>query len=226
VLAGNQRRLLGGALLGALALGVVLLDGRADDPVRAAKAAVDEVADDASLQTATFAGGCFWSVELLFDELPGVKSAVSGYTGGSKENPTYEEVSSGATGHAEAVEVTFDPQRITYQALLDAFWKNIDPVARDGMFCDSGSQYRGAIFYHDAEQQKAAEASRDALAKSGRFQQPIATRIEAASTFYPAEEYHQDYHEKNPMRYRAYRFGCGRDRKLAEIWGAAPLPRP
>ena len=168
---------------------------------------------------AIFAGGCFWCTEADFDKLPGVLETTSGYIGGSIENPTYEEVSSGRSGHIEAVQVRFDPRQTSYAKLLEAFWPTIDPVNGNGQFCDNGPQYRSAIFYLDAEQQRLAEASKTALAASGRLQQPIATVIQAATTFYAAEDYHQDYHTKNPLRYSYYRHGCGRDQRLQELWG-------
>ncbi len=175
--------------------------------------------DDSAV--AVFAGGCFWCTEADFDKLPGVLETTSGYIGGSIENPTYEEVSSGRSGHIEAVQVRFDPRQTSYAKLLEAFWPTIDPVNGNGQFCDNGPQYRSAIFYLDAEQQRLAEASKNALAASGRFQQPIATQILAATTFYAAEDYHQDYHRKNPLRYRYYRHGCGRDQRLQTLWGKA-----
>ena len=168
---------------------------------------------------AVFAGGCFWCTEADFDKLSGVLETTSGYIGGSIENPTYEEVSSGRTGHIEAVQVRFDPRQTNYAKLLEAFWPTIDPVNGSGQFCDNGPQYRSAIFYLDAEQQRLAEASKTALAASGRLAQPIATEILAATPFYPAEDYHQDYHTKNPLRYSYYRHGCGRDQRLKELWG-------
>jgi peptide-methionine (S)-S-oxide reductase len=173
----------------------------------------------APLATATFAGGCFWCMEPPFDHTPGVVSTVSGYTGGQKDNPTYEEVSEGGTGHAESVQVMYDPTRVSYQKLLDVYWHNVDPVDAGGQFCDRGNQYRTAIFYHDAEQKRLAEASKAALERSGRFKQPIVTQIVAASKFYPAEEYHQNYYQKNPLRYKYYRYRCGRDERLKELWG-------
>ena len=168
---------------------------------------------------ATFAGGCFWCMEPPYDELDGVISTTSGYTGGRKQNPTYEEVSTGTTGHTEAVQVVFDPKRISYARLLEVFWRNIDPLTANAQFCDHGTQYRSGIFYHDAEQRRLAEDSKRALEASGRFKGPIVTEIVAAGTFYPAEEYHQDYYKKNPIRYKFYRAGCGRDQRLAELWG-------
>jgi peptide-methionine (S)-S-oxide reductase len=168
---------------------------------------------------ATFAGGCFWCMEPPYEKLPGVDAVISGYTGGTKANPTYEEVSSGATGHAEAVQVVYDPKKITYEQLLDVFWHNVDPTVKDRQFCDGGTQYRTSIFFHDAAQRQAAEASKAALAKSRPFKQEIVTPIVMASTFYPAEDYHQDYYKKNPVRYQIYRSGCGRDARLKELWG-------
>ena len=173
--------------------------------------------DDSAV--AVFAGGCFWCTEADFDKLPGVLETTSGYIGGSIENPTYEEVSSGRTGHIEAVQVRFDPRQTSYAKLLEAFWPTIDPINGNGQFCDNGPQYRSAIFYLNAEQQHLAEASKTALAASGRLAQPIATEILAATPFYPAEDYHQDYHTKNPLRYNYYRHGCGRDQRLKELWG-------
>lgn len=172
----------------------------------------------AATAQATFAGGCFWCMEPPFDKLPGVVSTTSGYTGGKLDNPTYEQVSAGGTGHAESVRVVFDPAKVSYVKLLDVFWHNIDPTAKDRQFCDSGHQYRSAIFYLDEEQKKLAEESLARLKNSGRFPQ-IHTEIVAAGKFWPAEEYHQDYYKKNPIRYKFYRFNCGRDRRLEELWG-------
>ncbi|ARO88096.1 peptide-methionine (S)-S-oxide reductase [Nitrosospira lacus] len=168
---------------------------------------------------ATFAGGCFWCTEADFDKVPGVISTTSGYIGGKTINPTYKQVSRGKTGHIEAVQVRFDPAKTSFSKLLTAFWPTIDPLTPNRQFCDDGSQYRSAIFYHDADQQRQAEASRAALAASGRFKQPIVTEVLPATTFYPAEEYHQDYYIKNPIRYSYYRSNCGRDARLAEVWG-------
>jgi peptide-methionine (S)-S-oxide reductase len=173
----------------------------------------------ADTATATFAGGCFWCMEPPFDGLDGVISTTSGYTGGNTENPTYKEVSRGGTGHAEAVQVRYDPQRITYTQLLDVFWRNIDPTTADGQFCDWGNQYRSEIFYHTPEQKRLAEQSRRELEERKPFREPVVTGISAAGVFYPAEEYHQDYYRKNPLRYKFYRFGCGRDQRLEELWG-------
>ena len=172
-----------------------------------------------TMKIATFAGGCFWCMEPPFDKLDGVISTVSGYTGGRTVDPTYEGVSSGTTGHAESLQVTYDPSKVGFEKLLDVFWRNIDPLASDRQFCDIGQQYRSAIFYHDEEQKRLAEASKRALEQSGRFKQPIATQIVAARPFYPAEEYHQDYYKKNPIRYKFYRYNCGRDQRLKELWG-------
>ena len=170
---------------------------------------------------ATFAGGCFWCMEAPFDVLPGVISTTSGYIGGTKKNPTYQEVSSGRTGHAEAVQVVYDPKKISYDKLLDVFWHNIDPTVKDQQFCDVGSQYRTGIFYHDEVQKKAAEASKAALQKSKPFKGDLLTEIIAVTEFTPAEDYHQDFYIKNPTRYKFYRAGCGRDSRLKELWGAA-----
>jgi peptide-methionine (S)-S-oxide reductase len=171
---------------------------------------------------ATFAGGCFWCMEPPYDKLPGVISTTSGYIGGQKANPTYEEVSSGRTGHTEAVQVVYDPKKVSYEQLLDVFWHNIDPTVKNQQFCDVGSQYRTGIFYHDDEQRRLAEASNAALEKSKPFKAPIVTEITRAGEFYPAEEYHQDYYLKNPVRYKFYRNGCGRDARLEQLWGRAP----
>jgi peptide-methionine (S)-S-oxide reductase len=168
---------------------------------------------------ATFAGGCFWCMEPPYDKLPGVISTTSGYMGGTKRNPTYEEVSSGRTGHAEVVQVVYDPSKVTYEKLLEVFWRNVDPTVKDRQFCDVGSQYRTAIFYHSVEQQRLAEASKAALEKSKPFKQPIVTPVEQAGDFWPAEDYHQDFYKKNPVRYNYYRTGCGRDARLRELWG-------
>lgn len=168
---------------------------------------------------ATFAGGCFWCMEPPYDKLPGVRATISGYTDGKVANPTYEQVSSGTTGHAEAVQVVYDPKKVSYEKLLEVFWHNVDPTVRDAQFCDHGSQYRTAIFYHDEAQRKAAEASKAALEKSRPFREPIVTPIVMASAFYPAEDYHQDFYTKNPVRYNLYRSGCGRDARLKQLWG-------
>ena len=176
---------------------------------------------DKSLATATFAGGCFWCMEPPFDKLDGVISTTSGYTGGHKKNPTYQEVSAGGTGHAESMQVLYDPAKVSYAKLLDVFWHNVDPLTLNAQFCDHGTQYRTAIFYHNEEQKRLAEASKQELEKSGRFPQPIVTEIVPVSEFYPAEDYHQDYYQKNPIRYKFYRYNCGRDARLEELWGKA-----
>jgi len=170
--------------------------------------------------TATFAGGCFWCMEPPFDELDGVVSTISGYTGGQKKNPTYEEVSAGITGHAEAVQVAYDPAKISYTKLLEVFWRNIDPTTPNRQFCDRGTQYRSGIFYHDKTQKQLAEDSKRKLEELPQLKGKVVTEILPLTEFYPAEEYHQDYYKKNPIRYKSYRFGCGRDRRLQELWGA------
>jgi len=172
-----------------------------------------------ALEKATFAGGCFWCMEHPFDQLPGVVSVTSGYTGGHKANPTYKEVSAGGTGHAESVQIIFDPSKISYEKLLEVYWHNIDPTTVDRQFCDSGRQYRSAIFYHNDEQKRLALQSKEQLEKTKPFTGAIVTEVVAASEFYPAEEYHQHYYKKNPIRYRFYRTTCGRDIRLKELWG-------
>jgi peptide-methionine (S)-S-oxide reductase len=179
----------------------------------------DSKTDEAALSKATFAGGCFWCMEPPFDKLDGVISTTSGYVGGTEKNPTYREVSAGITGHAEAVQIVYDPKKVTYQQLLDVFWINIDPTVKDRQFCDRGSQYRTGIFYHDAEQQKLAEASKQQVERTKSFAGDIYTEITPVSEFYPAEDYHQDYYQKNPIRYKFYRYNCGRDQRLKELWG-------
>ena len=171
------------------------------------------------METAIFAGGCFWCTESDFDKVVGVISTTSGYTGGTVKNPTYEQVSAGGTGHAEAVQVTFDPKKISYANLLKAYWLSIDPLTPNRQFCDSGNQYRSAIFYVNESQKKQALAYKKSLEDSHFFKQPIVTEITPASEFYPAEDYHQDYHNKNPIRYNYYRNGCGRDARLQQVWG-------
>ena len=168
---------------------------------------------------ATFAGGCFWCMESPFDKQDGVVSVTVGYTGGQKKNPTYEEVSAGGTGHTESVQIVYDPAKISYAKMLDIFWRNVDPLTRDAQFCDHGTQYRSAIFYHDEEQKKLAEASKKALEESKRFSSPIVTEIVPASEYHLAEEYHQHYYKKNPVRYKVYRYNCGRDHRLRQLWG-------
>ncbi len=188
---------------------------RKEDPMSNSKQANPE-----NFQKATFAGGCFWCMEPPYEKLQGVVSVVSGYTGGAKKNPTYEEVSSGMTGHAEAVEVLYDSTVINYQELLHVFWRNIDPTTPNKQFADVGSQYRTAIFYHDEEQKRLALASKEAQEKSGRYKEyPIVTEIVPASEFYPAEDYHQDYYKKNALHYKLYRTGSGREAYLEKVWG-------
>ena len=177
--------------------------------------AVDTNAE--GLSKATFAGGCFWCMEPPFDKLDGVHATISGYTAGEQKNPTYRQVSAGLTGHTEAVQILFDAEKISFAELLEVFWANIDPLAVNRQFCDRGSQYRTGIYTHDEEQKRLAEQTKAATAK--RFDQPIATEIKDATEFYPAEDYHQDYYKKNPVRYKTYRVGCGRDRRLQELWG-------
>jgi peptide-methionine (S)-S-oxide reductase len=176
--------------------------------------------------SAIFAGGCFWCEETAFEGKPGVLSVTSGYIGGSVKNPTYEQVSSGGTGHAEAVEVVYDPAKVSYERLLEIFWHNVDPFQKDGQFCDHGSQYRSAIFYKDEAQRKAAEASKGKLEEQPRFAGKVLTEIVPTSTFYRAEEYHQDFYKKDPIRYNSYRLGCGRDARLKQIWGDATGGHP
>jgi peptide methionine sulfoxide reductase msrA/msrB len=178
------------------------------------------VKEDKTLRVATFAGGCFWCTEADFEKVPGVVKAVSGYTGGKKENPTYEEVSAGTTGHVEAVQVYYDPAKVTYEELLDYFWRHIDPTDPGGQFVDRGSQYRSVIFYHNEEQKGLAEKSKEALDKSKRFNRPVVTEIIKFTRFYDAEEYHQDYYKKNPLRYKYYRYASGRDQFLKKVWGS------
>lgn len=173
----------------------------------------------AHLEKATFAGGCFWCMQPPYDKVKGVISTTVGYTGGAKENPTYEEVSSGKTGHAEAVEIVYDASKTSYSELLDVFWKNIDPMTLNQQFADRGTQYRTAIFYHNEEQKKLAIASKEKLEKSGKFKGPVVTEIVPASLFYPAEEYHQEYYKKCPVPYQLYKVGSGREGYLKKTWG-------
>ncbi|MTI79938.1 MAG: peptide-methionine (S)-S-oxide reductase MsrA [Firmicutes bacterium] len=177
----------------------------------------DELSDNHQ-QLATFAGGCFWCMVSPFQNLSGVKKVLAGYTGGCTENPTYEEVCSDKTGHYEAVQITYNPQQCTYQKLLDTFWKQIDPTDAGGQFNDRGQSYKTAIFYHNKEQQEKAEKAKKVLSETGKFEQPVMTEILPASLFYPAEEYHQDYHKKNPLHYFAYRKGSGREDFIDKHW--------
>ncbi len=175
-----------------------------------------------AMAVATFAGGCFWCMEEVFDKVPGVVATTSGYMGGQTKNPTYEQVSTGRTGHAEVVQVEYDTAKVTYEKLLDAFWRNIDPTQKDAQFCDHGSQYRSAIFYHNEEQRRLAESSRKTTAANQPFKGEIVTQLAKADAFYPAEGYHQDYYQKNPVRYQFYKSGCGREARLRELWGSRP----
>ncbi|MBF0379627.1 MAG: peptide-methionine (S)-S-oxide reductase MsrA [Magnetococcales bacterium] len=175
---------------------------------------------EAKLERAIFAGGCFWCVEHLYDEVKGVTSTISGYIGGHKVNPKYKEVSSGKTGHTEAVEVMFDPSKVSYQELLQIFWVNVDPTTSKRQFCDYGEQYRSGIFYVNDEQLELAKKSRERVIKTKTFSAPIVTEITKAGVFYPAEDYHQNYHNTNPYQYKFYRFNCGRDKRLKELWGS------
>lgn len=195
-------------ILGALAVGVAL--GAAQPSV---------AAGTEETEYATFAGGCFWCIEADFEKVDGVLTVTSGYTGGHVSNPTYEQVSAGGTGHTEAIRVVYDPDVVTYEELLEVFWHNIDPTVADRQFCDIGDQYRSGIFVHDEEQRRAAERSRAELERTKPFREPIVTEITSATSFYPAEAYHQDYSKRNPLRYSYYRKGCGRDRRLKELWG-------
>ncbi len=168
---------------------------------------------------AYFAGGCFWCMEEAFEKVDGVLAAVSGYMGGTTKHPSYEDVSSGRTGHAESVEVQYDPAKVTYSQLLEAFWKNVDPITPNAQFCDHGSQYRAAIFYQGDEQKQLAEASKRAIEQTNRFNRPIVTQLVPASEFFAAEDYHQDFYKKNPIRYKFYKYNCGRAQRLEELWG-------
>ena len=187
-------------------------------PAFAADPAITSPADQ-QYETAIFAGGCFWCMEPPFDKLDGVISTTSGYTAGHKKDPSYKEVSAGSTGHTEAIQIVYDPAKVTYAKLLEVFWKNIDPVAVDRQFCDAGSQYRSGIYFLNETQETAAKQSLQELKNNKPFEGIIATEIVPASTFYPAEDYHQDYYIKNPLRYKYYRFSCGRDQRLEDIWG-------
>ena len=173
----------------------------------------------ATTATATFAGGCFWCVESDFDKVDGVISTISGYIGGKTANPTYDSVSAGNSGHAEAVQIVYDPSKVSYAKLVEFFWRTIDPTTKDRQFCDAGSPYRSAIFTHDDQQRAVAEASKKALSANKPFRDPIVTEVVNATTFTPAEEYHQDYYKKNPVRYKFYRLNCGREARLKQLWG-------
>ncbi|MEZ5729812.1 MAG: peptide-methionine (S)-S-oxide reductase MsrA [Burkholderiaceae bacterium] len=202
------------AFAGALGLAALGQGNAAGDDAKAALPALLP-----GHQIAIFAGGCFWCMEADYEKVPGVDAVTSGYIGGRIENPTYRQVSAGGTGHAEAVQVMFDPKRVSYERLLEVFWHNVDPTTDSGQFCDHGSQYRPEIFPLDDAQQKAAQASRSAIEKTKPFKEAIKVAITRAGTFYPAEQYHQDYYRRNPVRYGFYRSGCGRDARLTELWG-------
>lgn len=185
----------------------------------AMQASADSMMDDHQYKIAIFAGGCFWCVEADFDKIPGVIDTTSGFTGGHVKDPSYEQVSNGGTGHAESVRITYDPGKVSYKELLDYFWHNIDPTTANAQFCDHGSQYRSAIFYLNEEQHKLAEQSKNKLEKTKPFSAYIVTQIVPASTFYPAEDYHQNFHETHELKYKFYRYRCGRDDRLEELWG-------
>jgi peptide-methionine (S)-S-oxide reductase len=209
----TRRALLAAALLGAGAFALLPAGDRATAQGPGA------APPPAGMEVATFASGCFWCTESDFDKVVGVTATVSGYMGGHTKNPTYQTISTGKTGHAEVLQVTYDPKQVTYRQLLDTFWKNVDPLDKDGQFCDRGSQYRPGIFFHSEEQRKLAAESKASIEASKRFSQPIVVEITAASEFTRAEEYHQDYYKKEPIRYGIYRYGCGRDARLEALWG-------
>ena len=200
------------AVLSILTVAIVLIGAWSLQPTSQAGA-------DATFGKAYFAGGCFWCMEEAFEKVDGVLSATSGYMGGTVSNPTYEEVSAGRTGHAESVEVVYDPTKVSYQKLLDAFWLNVDPITPNAQFCDHGSQYRSAIFFQTDEEKRTSETSKQAIEQSSRFKDQIVTQIVMASQFYPAEEYHQDFYKKNPIRYKFYKYNCGRAQRLETLWG-------
>ena len=181
--------------------------------------AISQAAANATQGKAYFAGGCFWCMEEVFENIEGVLSVTSGYMGGTVARPSYEEVSAGRTGHAESVEVVYDPAKVSYQKLLDAFWLNVDPITSNAQFCDHGSQYRSAIFFQTDEEKRTSETSKRAIEQSSRFNDQIVTQIVMASQFYPAEEYHQDFYKKNPIRYKFYKYNCGRAQRLETLWG-------
>ena len=181
--------------------------------------AISQAASNATQGKAYFAGGCFWCMEEVFENVEGVLSVTSGYMGGTVARPSYEEVSAGRTGHAESVEVVYDPTKVSYQKLLDAFWLNVDPITPNAQFCDHGSQYRSAIFFQTDEEKRTSETSKQAIEQSSRFKDQIVTQIVMASQFYPAEEYHQDFYKKNPIRYKFYKYNCGRAQRLETLWG-------
>ena len=203
------------AVLSILAVTVFLIGAWSFDSVQM----TSQAATDAAPNKAYFAGGCFWCMEEAFEKVDGVSSVISGYMGGTVANPSYEAVSAGRTGHAEAVEVVYDPAKVSYQKLLDAFWLNVDPVTPNAQFCDHGNQYRSAIFFQTDEEKRASETSKQSIEQLKRFQEPIVTQIVMASQFYPAEEYHQDFYKKNPVRYKFYKYNCGRAQRLDALWG-------
>jgi len=212
------RTLFAGIALAIVALGTaVFAAGPAPTPAPAAT----EGATPDGLAIATFASGCFWCTESDFDKVPGVVKTISGYMGGITAKPDYHSVSTGRTGHAEVLQVTYDPQRVTYEQLLDAYWHSTDILDGGGQFCDRGNQYRPAIFAHSDEQLRLATEGKEALDKSGKFSAPVAVEIARAGPFTMAEDYHQDYYKKNPLQYKVYRYGCGRDARLQTLWGSA-----
>lgn len=208
----NRRAVIIAVLVAGIGAGAALAQTKADKPAAPA-------ARPASTAIATFAGGCFWCTESDFDKVEGVISTTSGYIGGKTANPTYESVTTGNSGHAEAVQVVYDPSKVSYAKLVEYFWRTIDPTVKDRQFCDAGSSYRSAIFVHDEQQRAVADASKKALSNNKPFREPIVTEIVNATTFYPAEDYHQDYYLKNPVRYKFYRFNCGREARLKQLWG-------
>lgn len=206
-----------GAVSAALLISLVACLGAGDAEAKDEPIGTQDV-EEKGLARATFAGGCFWCMEPPFDKTDGVKATISGYIGGEKKDPTYKEVSAGITGHTEAVQIVYDPEVVSYERLLEVFWRNIDPTVADRQFCDWGTQYRTGIFYHGEAQKKAAQASKQTLVASKRFPQ-VVTEVTEAGTFYPAETYHQNFYKKNPSHYQRYRRGCGRDQRLHELWG-------
>ena len=209
----NARTVVTGVMLAAALAGGAMAQTKQQDKAAAPAARPGATA------TATFAGGCFWCTESDFDKVEGVVSTTSGYIGGKTANPTYDTVSAGNSGHAEAVQVIYDPSKVTYSKLVEYYWRTIDPTTKDRQFCDAGNPYRTAIFVHDEQQRALAEASKKALSANKPFREPIVTEIVNATTFYPAEEYHQNYYTKNPIRYKFYRGNCGRDTRLKQLWG-------
>jgi peptide-methionine (S)-S-oxide reductase len=203
------------AVLSIFAVTVFLIGTWSFDSVHTAS----QAATDTAPGKAYFAGGCFWCMEEAFEKVDGVSSVISGYMGGTVANPSYEAVSAGRTGHAEAVEVVYDPAKVSYQKLLDAFWLNVDPITPNAQFCDHGNQYRSAIFFQTEEEKRASDTSKQAIEQSKRFKEPIVTQIAMASQFFPAEEYHQDFYKKNPIRYKYYKYNCGRTQRLDALWG-------